>query len=70
MHLHSIPLAKCEYWFMQKLNKLQRAKLRKHYVLDAPTLKITNQIIKEVYEIEMEKPFYERLFESRFYNYN
>jgi len=58
------------YWFMEKLSYMQREKIRVHYRLKEPTLKITNEILKEIYETEMAKPEWERLLESRFYNYS
>ena len=66
----TIPLVSCGYWFMGKLRYCQREKIRVHYRLKEPTLKITNEMLKEIYETEMAKPKWERLLESRFYNYS
>jgi hypothetical protein len=66
----TIPVVSCSYWFMEKLGYSQREKIRVHYRLKEPTLKITNEMLKEIYETEMAKPEWERLLESRFYNYS
>lgn len=66
----TIPLVSCSYWFMKKLDYSQREKIRVRYGLKEPTLKITNEILKEIYETEISKPEWERLLESRFYNYS
>lgn len=66
----TIPIDRCGYWFVEKLNYFQREKIRINYRLKDPTLKITNEMLKEIYETEMAKPECERLFESRFYNYS
>lgn len=66
----TIPTVSCSYWFMQKLGYMQREKIRVHYRLKEPTLKITNEMLKEIYETEMNKPKGKRLLESRFYNYS
>jgi hypothetical protein len=55
---------------MEKLGYMQREKIRVHYRLKEPTLKITNEMLKEIYETEMAKLERERLLESRFYNYS
>jgi len=57
-------------WFMEKLGYCEREKIRVHYRLKEPTLKITNEMLKEIYETEIAKPEWERLLESRFYNYS
>ena len=60
----------CSYWFMEKLGYCEREKIRVHYGLKQPTLKITDEMLKEIYETEMAKPQSGRLLESRFYNYS
>ncbi len=65
----TIPIVSCSYWFMGKLGYMEREKIRVKYMLKEPTLKITNEMLKEIYETEMTKPEWERLLESRFYNY-
>lgn len=66
----TIPVVSCSYWFMKKLGYCEREKIRVHYRLKEPTLKITDEMLKEIYETEMAKPEWERLLESRFYNYS
>jgi hypothetical protein len=66
----TIPVVSCSYWFMEKLGYTQREKIRVHYRLKEPTLKITDEMLKEIYETEMAKPEWGRLLKSRFYNYS
>ncbi len=66
----TIPVVSCSYWFMEKLGYAQREKIRVKYRLKEPTLKITDEMLKEIYETEMAKPEWERLLERRFYNYS
>lgn len=66
----TIPVVCCSYWFMEKLGYCEREKIRVHYRLKEPTLKITNKMLKEIYETEIAKPEWERLLENRFYNYS
>jgi DNA-binding transcriptional regulator PaaX len=66
----TIPIISCNYWFMKKLGYMQREKIRVHYRLKEPTLKITDEMLKKIYETEIAKPKWERLLESRFYNYS
>lgn len=44
----TIPIVCCSYWFMKKLGYSQREKIRVHYRLKEPTLKITNEMLKEI----------------------
>ena len=66
----TMPVVNCSYWFMEKLGYAQREKIRVKYRLKEPTLKITDEMLKEIYETEMAKPEWERLLERRFYNYS
>jgi hypothetical protein len=66
----TIPVVNCSYWFMEKLSYCEREKIRVYYRLKEPTLKITDEMLKEIYETEMAKPEWERLLEGRFYNYS
>ena len=66
----TIPVVSCSYWFMGKLGYAQREKIRVKYRLKEPTLKITDEMLKEIYETEIAKPEWERLLERRFYNYS
>ncbi|MFA5585588.1 MAG: hypothetical protein WDA02_03465 [Saccharofermentanales bacterium] len=56
------------HWFMTRLGYGEREKIRNHYNLNEPTLKITNEIIKDIYEKELKRPKYHRLLDDRFYN--
>ena len=53
----TIPVVSCSYWFMEKLGYAQGEKIRVKYRLKEPTLKITDEMLKEIYE-------YDDLFES------
>lgn len=54
-------------WFMETLNYCEREKIRVHYRLKAPTLKITDGMLREIYHLEISKPEGERLLPKRFY---
>ena len=55
-------------WFMNTLGYSEREKIRKFYRLNIRCLKITNDMIKDIYEIELNKPPYNRLISDRFFS--
>lgn len=54
-------------WFMETLTYSEREKIRVHYRLKAPTLKITNGMLREIYQLEISKPEGERILHKKFY---
>lgn len=57
------------YWFDNILSRHQRDKVREHYNLKERTLKITDEILNDIYNEELSKEPYLRLFDGRWYNY-
>lgn len=53
-------------WFEQ-IGKHNRDIIREWYRFNDPTLKITNEMLKNVYETELLKPKHERLLDARYY---
>lgn len=64
--LHSVSGS---YWFDNILSRYQRDKVREHYNLKERTLKITDEMLNDIYKEELNKEPYLRLFDSRWYNY-
>lgn len=56
-------------WFMKVLGVSERNKIRKHYNLDEPTLKISDRVLDTVLEAELRLPPDRRLLDRRFYRH-
>lgn len=55
------------YWFDNVIGYVEREIIRSNYVLNSPTLKITDALLEEIYQNELAKPERDRLLENRFY---